>query len=284
MKALLFFVVFCCTAGFSVGQNGLIQTVGKTAKEKANAQDFNTTRNNKERGNLREEKARPAQESEAVPAPAPGAAQPEPVQPESAEEPVLDYQASYMFKSSVIYQIEDLKKAGEALVVNYSFGDQVIKMDPANQEMSIITDSKNAVMIMLNHKDKTATVMSANMMEAAMKQQASNQNTGKPAAKITKTGKTKMILGYKCEEMIIESTVKIEVWVTTETGIDISNAFVNMAKTSMSQIPDEAFSGGVLMEMTSYTAEGKAETHMLMTALSKETKTVNIGAYKITKL
>lgn len=279
MKALLFFVVFCCTAGFSVGQNGLIQTVGKAAKEKANAQDFNTTRNNKERGNLREEKAKPAQESEAVPAPAPGAAQ-----PESAEEPVLDYQASYTFTSSVIYQIEDLKKAGEALVVNYSFGDQVLKMDPANQEMSIITDSKNAVMIMLNHKDKTATVMSTKMMEAAMKQQTSNQNAGKPAAKITKTGKTKMILGYKCEEIIIESTVKIEVWVTTETGIDISNAFVNMAKTSMSQIPDEAFSGGVLMEMTSYSAEGKAEAHMLMTALSKETKTVNIGAYKITKL
>lgn len=282
MKALLFFVVFCCTAGFSVGQNGLIQTVGKAAKEKANAQDFNTTRNNKERGNLREEKARPAQESEA--APAPGAAQPEPVQPESAEEPVLDYQASYTFTSSVIYQIENLKKAGEALVVNYSFGDQVLKMDPANQDMSIITDSKNAVMIMLNHKEKTATVMSTKMMEAAMKQQTSNQNAEKPAAKITKTGKTKMILGYKCEEIIIESTVKIEVWVTTETGIDISNAFVNMAKTTMGQIPDEAFSGGVLMEMTSYNPEGKAEAHMLMTALSKETKTVNIGTYKITKL
>ena len=219
MKALLIFVAICCTALISFGQQGLIQSVGKTAAEKANARDFNTTRNNKERGNLREEKARPSNESEAAPAPAPGA-----VQTESSEEPVLDYQPSYTFTSSVIYKIEDLKKAGEALIVNYSFGDQVLKMDPANQEMSIITDSKNAVMIMLNHKDKTATVMSTQMMEAAMKQQASKQNPDKPAAKITKTGRTKMILGYKCEEIIIESTVKIEVWVTTETGIDISNA------------------------------------------------------------
>lgn len=279
MKALLLFVVICCTTGISFGQQGLIQAVGKTAKEKANAQDFNTTRNNKERGNLREEKPRSSGESEAVPAPAPGA-----VQTESSEEPMGDYQASYTFSSNVTYHIEGLKKAGEAMVVNYSFGDQVIKMDPANQEISTIIDSKNEVMILLNHQQKTATVMSTKMMEMAMKQQATNQNTDKPAAKITKTGRTKTILGYKCEEIIIESDSKIEVWVTSETGIDISNVFASMAKATMLQIPGEAISGGVLMEMTSYNAEGKAETHMLMTALSKESKTVNIGAYKITKL
>lgn len=279
MKALLLFVVICCTTVFSFGQQDLIKSVGRTAKEKANAQDFNTTRNNKERGNLREEKPRSSGESEAAPTPAPGA-----VQPESSEEPMGDYQASYTFSSHVTYQIEDQKKASEAMLVNYSFGDQVIKMDPANQEMSTIIDSKNGVMIMLNHKEKTATVMSTKMMEMAMKQQAMNQNTDKPAAKITKTGRTKTILGYKCEEIIIESDKKIEVWVASETGIDISNVFAEMAKTTMSQVPGEALSGGVLMEMTSYNSEGKAEAHMLMTALSKEAKTVNIGSYRITKL
>ncbi|MNU68934.1 hypothetical protein D3C71_583110 [compost metagenome] len=279
MKAFLLFIVICCTTAISFGQEALIQSVGKTAKEKANAQDFNTTRNNKERGNLRDEKSKSSKESEGAPAPAPGA-----VQTETPEEPIGDYQASYTFSSSVTYKMENLKKASETQLVNYSFGDQVLKMEPANQEMSTIVDSKNGVMIMLNHKEKTATVMSTKMMEMAMKQQAANQSSDKPAPKITKTGRTKLILGYKCEEVIIESEIKIEVWVTTETGIDVSNVFANMAKTTMSQIPGEAFSGGVLMEMTSFDSEGKAEAHMLMTALSKETKTVNIGAYKITKL
>ncbi len=279
MKALLLLVVICCTTAISFGQQELLKSVGKTANEKANAQDFNTTRNNKERGNLRDEKSKSSKESEGAPAPAPGA-----VQTESSEEPMGDYQASYTFSSGVTYKMENLKKGSETQEVHYSFGDQVIKMDPANQEMSTIIDSKNGVMIMLNHKEKTATVMSTKMMEMAMKQQTMNQSSEKPAAKITKTGRTKTILGYKCEEVIIESDIKIEVWVTTETGIDISNVFANMAKTTMSQIPAEAFSGGVLTEMTSFDSQGKQEMHMLMTALSKETKTVNIGAYKITKL
>lgn len=279
MKALLLLVVICSTTVLSFGQQELLKSVGKTAKEKANAQDFNTTRNNKERGNLQDEKSRSSKESEGAPAPAPGA-----VQTESSEEPMGDYQASYTFSSSVTYKMENLKKESETQEIHYSFGDQVIQMDPANQGMSTIIDSKNGVMIMLNHKEKTATVMSTKMMEMAIKQQTMNQSSDKPAAKITKTGRTKTILGYKCEEVIIESDIKIEVWVTTEAGIDISNVFANMAKTTMSQIPGEAFSGGVLMEMTSFDSIGKQEMHMLMTALSKETKTVNIGAYKITKL
>ncbi|WP_343605427.1 DUF4412 domain-containing protein [Fluviicola sp.] len=282
MKALLLFAAICYSVTGAYGQE-LLKSIGNTAKEKANAQDFNTTRNNKERGNLQQEKNRSLKESESAPAPAPGAGA---AQPESPVEPSGDYQASYTFSSSVTYRIESPKKANETQEIHYSFGNQVIKMEAANQDMSSIIDSKNGVMILLNNKDKTATVMSTKMMEMAMKQQAMNQNQGseKPAAKVTKTGRTKTILGYKCEEIIIESDKKTEAWVTSEAGIDVSNIFANMAKTPMSQVPSEAFSGGVLMEMTSYDAEGKAEMHMLMTALSKETKIINIGSYKITKL
>ncbi|WP_294670221.1 DUF4412 domain-containing protein [uncultured Fluviicola sp.] len=276
MKALLLALIVSCLASVGFGQQGLVKSIGNTAKEKANAQDFNTTRNNKERGNLMDVQ----KSGEAAPAPASAPA--ESASPAETE-PSGDYQASYTFTSSVSYKIESAKNPGESQVIDYDFGDQVIKM-AATPDMSSIIDSKNGVMILLNNKEKTAMVMSTKAMEAAMKQQQMNQGN-KPAAKITKTGRTKTILGYKCEEMLIETDKKTEVWITKDAGIDVSNTFANMNKTSPSQIPNEAFTeGGMLMEMTGYDTAGKMEVHMLMTALSKESKTVNIGSYKITKL
>ncbi len=275
MKALLLALMVSCLASVGFGQQGLVKSIGNTAKEKVNAQDFNTTRNNKERGNLMDEQ----KSKEAAPAPASAPA--ESASPAETE-PSGDYQASYTFTSSVSYKIESTKNPGESQVIQYDFGDQVIKMS-ATPDMSSIIDSKNGVMIMLNNKEKTAMVMSTKAIEAAMKQQMSQGE--KPAAKITKTGRTKTILGYKCEEMLIESDKKTEVWITKDAGIDVSNTFANMNKTSQSQIPNEAFTeGGMLMEMTGYDTAGKMEVHMLITALSKESKSVNIGSYKITKL
>ena len=277
MKTLLLALIICFSSSIVSGQEGLIKSIGSTAKEKANAQDFNTTRNNKERGNLMDDKK--SKESYPAPASAP-AESASPVE----SEPSGEYQASYTFTSSVTYKIENTQKPGESQDINYDFGDQVIKMQANNQDMSSIVDSKNGVMIMLNNKEKTAMVMSTKAMEAAMKQQQMNQGE-KPAAKVTKTGRTKIIMGYKCEEILIESDKKTEVWITKDAGIDVSNTFANMNRTSASQIPDEAFKeDGMMMEMNSYDAFGKQEMHMVMTALSKESKTINIGAYKITKL
>jgi hypothetical protein len=280
MKALLLVLIAFFASSVVIGQEALIKSIGNTAKEKANAQDFNTTRNNKERGNLMDDR-----KSKDSPAPASAPASSEQAAPVPVEaEPSGEYQASYAFTSSVSYNLETASKPGQSQAINYDFGDQVIKM-AANADMSSILDSKNGVMIMLNNKEKTAMVMSTKAIEAAMKQQQMSQGE-KPAAKVTKTGRTKTILGYKCEEILIESEgKKTEVWITKEAGIDVSNTFANMNKTSASQIPNEAFTeGGMLMEMTAYDAAGKQETHMIATALSKDPKTVNIGAYKITKL
>jgi hypothetical protein len=283
MKIFLLAFVICFSGLPVFAQEGLIKSIGKTAQEKANAADFNTTRNNKERGNLQENKK--SSESQGAPVPAPAQAAP-PSESETPQEPSGDYQPSYTFSSTVTYQIENLSKKSEVLEIRYSFGDQVIQMQPKNQGMSSVIDSKNGVMILLNDQEKTATVMSTKMMEMAMQQQTMNQgSTDKAATKVTKSGRTKTILGYKCEEVIIESDgKKIEAWITNEAGVDAGNIFSKMARGSV-QVPNEAFTGGgMLMEMTSYDAAGKAELKMLMTAFSKDSKVLTIGAYKITKL
>jgi hypothetical protein len=71
MKTLLLALIICCLSSIASGQSGLVKSIGNTAKEKANAQDFNTTRNNKERGNLMDEKSKDAAPAPGSPAPAP---------------------------------------------------------------------------------------------------------------------------------------------------------------------------------------------------------------------
>ncbi|MNJ86332.1 hypothetical protein D3C87_38250 [compost metagenome] len=280
MKTLLLAFSIFLLSSVAFGQQELIKSIGNNAKEKANATDFNTTRNNKERGNLMDDKkSRQA-------SPTPAAAPPAPVmesETPAPSEPSGEYQASYTFTSSASYKMESSHKPGESQTMRYYFGDQVIQVE-AIADMSSIIDSKNGVMITLNNKDKSATVISTKTMEAVMKQQQANQGE-KTAAKVTKTGKTKTILGYTCEEFLIETDKKSEVWISSETGVDANNAFANLSKTPGAQIPAEALTnGGLLMEMTAYDATGKVEMKMIVTALSKESKTVNIGAYKITKL
>ena len=46
MKTLLLVFIVFFSSSLVFGQEGLIKSIGSTAKEKANAQDFNTTRNN----------------------------------------------------------------------------------------------------------------------------------------------------------------------------------------------------------------------------------------------
>lgn len=280
MKTLLLAWSVFLLSSLAIGQQDLIKSVGNTTKQKVNAQDFNTTRNNKERGNLMDpKKSQAAPVQAAPPAPAMETEAPAP------SEPSGEYQASYTFTGSAVYNMENLKKSPGVQEVEYGFGDQSVQMEFRDQGLSFITDSKNGVTITLDNKNKSAMVMSLQTLEAAMKQQQASKD-GAPAVKVTKTGRTRTILGYLCEETLIESgTKKTEVWNSTQTGITVGTAFEKMMQRSMEQFPDEAFSAqGMLMEMTAYDGEGKPEIRMSVISISKEPKVVNIGAYKISKM
>lgn len=278
---LLAFSVFLLTS-LAFGQQQLIKSVGNTAKEKANAQDFNTTRNNKERGNLMDNKRSNQAAPAAVPPPAPAMESEAP----APAEPSGEYQSAYTFTSSALYKMENLKKSSGVQEVDYSFADQSVKMEFKEQKLAFITDSKNGVVITLDDQDKSAMVMSLKAMEMAAKQQQQTNEEGRPPVKVTKTGRTKILLGYTCEETLVESDhKKTEVWNTTEAGINAGTTFEKMMQRTWGQFPDEAFSGaGMLMEMTAYDLEGKPDIKMSVVSISKEPKVVNIGAYKITKM
>lgn len=274
---------------FGVNAQEIIKSIGNAAKNKAEQQDFNTTRSNKERNSLQNKKSSKAEE---MPAPA---SAPAPVEGDSAatsttmEAPAsgtLNYKQEYVFEGKMSYEIEDLKKAKKnTMSYRYSNGAMATET-PENNSVSIY-DYENEVMIMFDEKAKSATVMSASWANKMAGKMADNHAEKVGKTTVVKTGNTKQILGYNCENYVAtsEDGSKTDFWVTTELTVDNSKTIEAITKNmSIPQAEGDVPASGIMMEFTSYSKKGEAETHMIMTEYDKTEFTKKLADYRVTMI
>ncbi len=129
---------------------------------------------------------------------------------------------------------------------------------PENEEMSLLTiiDNKHEAMIMLMPEQKLATVISTATpegMEDEMVKVEEVDDDKYDGENVTfkKTGRTKKILGYNCEEYIVTaSDSKSSIWVTKEME-DYDEALLKSMKDDSPFILTEGFDEleGMMMEM-----------------------------------
>lgn len=91
---------------------------------------------------------------------------------------------------------------------------------------------------------------------------------------IKKTGNTKKVLGYSCEEWVMESEdMTSHVWATEDLDIDLSGAFQAMAegmkKKNNSFVAIE-YPSGAILETESVNKENGDNYHMIATAVRKD--------------
>ncbi|MES2555454.1 MAG: DUF4412 domain-containing protein [Bacteroidota bacterium] len=278
MKILLLLLAISFSSAALYGQNGLLKTIGGAAKNKVEQQDFNSTRTNKEK---LDDNDRPR--SVAAPSPASEAA--EPVVDSAAQTPVAPqggqsgYDQSYTFSQKITYEMQDLKKSkSDKMSMTHFYSENAImSVTGAESDMNIIFDFTHESMIMLNEKEMTAMVMSTSMSVAMANKQA--EANGTPT--IVKTGKTKKILGYNCDEYLITDEKHVSnCWVTSEIGIDGAKASKAMG------VPQTMGENGkgIMMEFSSYDKKGVAETHMIMTEYKEESTTKSLSGYAVTAM
>lgn len=269
----------CLVVVWSVNaQSGLLKTIGGAAKNKVEQQDFNSTRSNKEKGNLQDD------QKKSSPAPAPGSAADTSAQEEI--KPAIpggsEYESSYTFDQKLTYLMDDPQKPEkEKVTMAYSYSDNAIMSYMPDNNMAMLVDFTHQTSIMFDEKAKTAMVMPANWMGRALeKEEAENPNVT-----VTKTGNTKKILGYTCEEYIIQDEkTKSVVWVTTEIKMDYAKTYMAMSRGGKSTGMEGFGEQGLMMEMTGYNKKGEADVHMIMTEYKEETVVKNLSDYKITAL
>ena len=144
-----------------------------------------------------------------------------------------------------------------------------------------ISDFDNEAAITFDEKNKTATVFSTRWATQMAEKYAKESEFV-----ITKTGQTKQILGYTCEEYIVQDKKnKYVQWVTSDIKIDYSKAMAAMVKNMNIKVDGTDISRQtLLMEMTSYNKKGEAELHMILTEYKEEQTTKSLAGYSVSAL
>lgn len=212
----------------------------------------------------------------------------------------IPVEESYLFNTKIIYKMTVSDK-NESSVVNYEmwFSDNEAYMatkvdsekntdsrDMPSYVLSIL-DDKNQAMIIIMEEQKMAQLLSmAKIKDIAVEEnEIDDDNTGFKAIK--KTGNTKKILGYNCEEFMSENEInKFSFWVTKELDLFQKNMFFNLSKSlggnTFEDIPKEA--QGFMMEMGYENLSNNEKGNMVVIDIQNEDKTIRMDDYQLLSL
>jgi hypothetical protein len=178
-----------------------------------------------------------------------------------------DIRSEYNFTDNIVVEVKTYKKNGEqngeTQKVKYLFG----KDSYFGMEMDVLDEKKktSTKMVTVAELDKSITVMLSDDGSAKTgyalrydynKAMAEAGDTTKNKTTITKTGRSKSILGFKCEEYLMtnEKGEKTECWFTSEVSLDL---FKSMAAFSKGRTSTGGYPNGFMMESTSYASNGE---------------------------
>jgi len=214
----------------------------------------------------------------------------------------LPMEAIYVFNTSVTYQMEFSSKDNSSIVdygmwfsenENY-MGTQVknIRSKEKNQQdmpasMLSVIDEKNQTMIIFMEDQKMAQVLSMEKIKEISVEENEEENTNTDFEGLKKTGKTKKILGYTCEEFVaVNDENNFSIWITDELELFQKNMFYSISKSlggnTFSNIPKDA--QGFMMEMHFENLVNGEKGKMIVTDINKQSKSINTSEYQYMNL
>lgn len=203
---------------------------------------------------------------------------------------------SYTFNTMVIYEMT-ITDGDNSSEVNYEmwFSENAPYMatqvnnnaqpDPKDMPSAILSilDDKNQAMIIVMEEQKMAQLLSMSKIKNSAIAESEEEETDTAFEALTKTGNSKQILGYTCEEFVSENeSSKLSFWVTTELTLFQKNMFFNMSQSlggnTFGEIPSEA--RGFMMEMNYEDLSSKEKSKMQVVDIKNETKEINMMEYQ----
>lgn len=214
----------------------------------------------------------------------------------------LPMEPTYEFNTNVVYQMELVSEENSS-VVDYGMwfsenenymATQVknIQSEDKNQQempasMLSVIDEKNKTMIIFMEEQKIGQVISMEKIKEIAVQENAEDNTNTDFQGLKKTGKTKKILGYTCEEFVsTNDDNNFSIWVTDELELFQKNMFYNISESlggnTFQNIPKDA--KGFMMEMHFENLENGEKGKMIVTEINKQSKSINTKEYQFMNL
>lgn len=184
--------------------------------------------------------------------------------------------------------IETFGRKKQTTEVIQGYGDNAVLTRQKKQQNVVIIDFDNRSAIMLDTKKNSGQALSLDFMEKMMGGTTSADTTD-DISTVRKTGNTKNLHGYMCEEYeILSEDSKTLAWFAPEvdfSGLDYMKGFAKLMggnQVNTTSLPENI--KGYVMEMTQYDADGKMLTKITVTDIRKEKKTYLMSDYSIQKI
>jgi hypothetical protein len=202
----------------------------------------------------------------------------------------VKFESLYEFSQSVkLKMTQENKGKTEVNYMTYFTGNNciMIKID-GEQEYSII-DSKNKSMLMIDEEEKSGSAISTAFTESIISS-FSNKGNIKDSLKyktpsITKTGQTKAIAGYKCEEYLVldaENKFETRMWLTSDFSFNFMSVLSQFATNLHLKPPtyNNTLSGSVLAVYTKDLKTNNVDS-MEVIEISKQSKNIDLSTFTI---
>ena len=207
----------------------------------------------------------------------------------------VDYETDYSFDAYIQMEITNYKKNGnldnQILYDNYvskEGADYAMEFKDDNDKSIIIFDTKNSAMLILSESDGEkngfATTIDPEAM-ADLSEDYADENEEEidmDSYKPVKTGKTKQILGYSCDEYLLEDEEsEVHMWVSEKLGKEMRKEWMNNQQTFGTMFMHAYALNGMVLEYDLMEKNGE-KTIMLVTKIDMNSShSVSTNGYTI---
>jgi len=209
----------------------------------------------------------------------------------------VDYESNYSFDAYIQMEISNYKKNGklddQVLYDNYvnkTKADYAMVFADGQDQSTIIFDTKNSAMLILSDSDGEkagfATAIDPEAMADWAEDYAEDQDveeTDLTPYNMKKTGKSKKILGYHCEEYLVEDEeTEVRMWVSDKLGKEMRKEWMRNQQTFGAMFMHAYALNGMVLEYDVLDKDNGKKTIMLVTEIDlNHNHSVSTGGYTV---
>ena len=204
----------------------------------------------------------------------------------------VDYESTYNFDAYIQSQVTGYKKNGkmddQVLYDSYIHkedADYAMEFRNDDSKSIIIFDTKNSAMLILTESDGSKTGFATTIDPEAISEKVEDYAEEHEVEPVNyrKTGNTKMILGYSCDEYLVEDEeTEVHMWASEKLGKEMRKEWMNNQQAFGAMFAQAYALNGMVLEYDFLDKDNGKRTEMMITKIDlNHTHSVSTGGYDI---
>lgn len=203
-----------------------------------------------------------------------------------------EFKTDYIFDGFIQMELITTRKDGkqsEKIQLNSYLkkdgGSYAMVFTQEGTPMSVILDRENNALLMLTEAEgnKMGMVMAVNADAISALSETSRQESQADSFESLKTGNSKTIHGYACEEYLIkDGSIEIRVWASEKLGEELGKEALNSQQTFGGVFTEAVFVDGMVMEFQSTDTSTGEKSIMTISSLElNHSFTISTSGYNV---